>query len=217
MTHSSAPAPANFWDQQYAQPDFKYGTQPNAFVLEQATRLRPGSQLLLPGDGEGRNSVWLAEQGHHVTAVDGSALGIAKALTLAQRRGVTVHAVHADLGEWVPEPQAYDAVVLTYLHLPPALRTRVHGQLLASLRDGGLWILETFHPRQLGYASGGPKAAELLYTLEALRQDLQAFGATPMTELLAWEGEVELDEGSGHQGPAYVTRLIAQKGAALRP
>ena len=208
----SAPAvPVNFWDQQYAHSDFKYGTQPNAFVREHCARLKLRSKLLLPGDGEGRNSVWLAAQGHAVTAVDSSAVGIAKALALAAEKGVTVETVRAELGAWVPPAEQYDGVVQTYLHLSPELRTRVHGQLLASLRPGGLWMLETFHPQQLHYSSGGPKSAELLYTLESLRHDMQSCSGATMTELLAWEGEVLLDEGSGHQGKAYVTRLIACK------
>lgn len=207
---STPQPPVNFWDQQYAQRDFKYGTLPNAFVSEHAARLKPHSKLLLPGDGEGRNSVWLGAQGHAVTAVDSSAVGIAKALALAAQKGVTVVTVHAELGAWIPPAAQYDAVVQTYLHLPPDLRTRVHGKFLACLRPGGLWMLETFHPQQLNYSSGGPKSAELLYTLEALRHDIQSCPDAAMTELLAWEGEVLLDEGSGHQGKAYVTRLIAQ-------
>jgi len=73
----------NFWGQQFSVPDFKYGQQPNRFLREQAVRLKPRSEVLLPGDGEGRNSVWLAEQGHHSTAMDNSAVGLEKAAALA--------------------------------------------------------------------------------------------------------------------------------------
>lgn len=65
-----------FWDQAFDIPGYKYGTAPNAFVREQAARLRPGGRVLVPGDGEGRNGVWLAAQGHEVLSVDGSAVGL---------------------------------------------------------------------------------------------------------------------------------------------
>ena len=68
----------NFWDQQFASDEFKYGKQPNAFLVEQAGLIAPGADILIPGDGEGRNSVWLARQGHRVLAVDASEVGLAK-------------------------------------------------------------------------------------------------------------------------------------------
>lgn len=202
------PAPVNFWDQNYgASAGYKYGEQPNAFLRAQAARLAPGSRVLLPGDGEGRNSVWLAEQGHSVAAVDGSAVGIARAQALARRRGVAIDTTHADLADWSPAPGAFDAVVCIYLHLPPALRRPVHRALARALRPGGLLLLEAFHPGQLALASGGPKDAAMLYTLPLLRED---FGAE-LRELLAEETETRLDEGPGHQGPARVTRWIGQR------
>lgn len=75
----------NFREQHYTAPGYKYGTVPNRYLLGQAHWLTPGSLVLLPGDGEGRNSVWLASQGHRVHAVDSSAVGLAKAQALATR------------------------------------------------------------------------------------------------------------------------------------
>lgn len=201
----------NFWDQKYDMPDYKYGKQANRFLREQAVRLSPASKVLLPGDGEGRNSVWLAEQGHHVTAMDSSAVGLEKTRQLALDRGVSLDIVLADLELWVPEPASFDAVVLTYVHLPPSWRARAHQRLVQGLRPGGWLILEAFHPRQLGYHSGGPKDEALLYTREMIQSDMALFPATALHEVMAWEGEALLDEGSGHQGPAYVTRYIAQR------
>ena len=201
----------NFWDKQFSVADFKYGTLPNAFLLEQAKRLKPRSEVLLPGYGEGRNSVWLAQQGHLVTAVDSSTVGLGKARSLAEQRGVSIKTLHADLEQWVPEVNSYDAIVLIYLHLPPDLRPLVQRNLIRSLRSKGVFILEAFHPQQLNYQSGGPKAVEMLYTLDKIRADLKSDGLNVVTELLAWEGEVNLDEGSGHHGPAYVTRFVARR------
>lgn len=126
----------NFWDQHYTAPGYKYGTAPNQFVTEQAWRLPPASQVLLPGDGEGRNSVWLASQGHRVQTVDSSAVGLAKAQALAAERGVAIHTTHADLTDWHPAPASVDAVVLVYLHLPPAIRAPILHKLAQAL----LWL-----------------------------------------------------------------------------
>lgn len=198
----------NHWDQAYSDVEgYKYGEQPNAFLKEQAHRIPPRARVLLPGDGEGRNGVWLAEQGHQVCALDNSAVGLAKAEALAHRRQVTLQTVLVDLADWQPEPASADAVVLTYLHLPPPLRTPVMHKLVQALKPGGVLLLEAFHPRQLQYSSGGPKNEAMLYTLDMLRGDL----AAGMQELLGSESETLLDEGPGHQGPAYVTRWIGQK------
>ena len=198
----------NFWDQKYDMPDYKYGTLPNQFLQEQQVRLRPASAVLLPGDGEGRNSVWLAEQGHSVTTVDSSALGLDKTRRLAAEKGVVVDAKLADLEHWTPKPASFDAVLLTYVHLPASWRAQAMQRLARGLRSGGWFVLEAFHPLQLGYSSGGPKDASMLYTLQTLRDDLATAG---LQEALAWEGEVHLAEGTGHQGPAYVTRYVAQR------
>lgn len=194
----------NFWDQQFSGADFKYGTRPNAFLLEQAARLPGAARILVPGDGEGRNSVWLASQGHQVLAMDGSAVGLAKARALADEQGVEIETALADLADWQPPVGAFDALVLTYVHLPPAIRASAHQRLADALRPGGLLILEAFHPKQLERSSGGPRQLDMLYALADLEADL----AGRMQWLLHEEGETVLDEGPGHQGPAWVTRLV---------
>lgn len=196
----------NFWDQNFAAAGYKYGTQPNAFLVWQAQRIAPGSEVLVPGDGEGRNGVWLAQQGHRVTAMDGSAVGLQKAQALAAERGVTLTAVHGDLADWSPDPASFDAVVLTFVHLPRALRADAHRRLAAGLRPGGVLLLEAFHPQQLQHGSGGPKDAAMLYTAELLRADFD----DALETLMAWEGEITLEEGSGHQGRAHVTRFVGR-------
>ena len=197
----------HFWDQSFSVEGYKYGTKPNAFLAWQAPRLRPGSRVLVPGDGEGRNGVWLAQMAHRVTSMDGSAVGLEKARALAAQRRVPIETVHADLADWAPEPGVYDAVVLTFVHLPPAIRADAHRRLAQGLRPGGLMLLEAFHPLQLNHHSGGPRDETLLYTLDLLREDL----ADLFEEVLGWQGEVTLDEGPGHQGKAHVTRWIGRK------
>lgn len=199
----------NFWDQNFSVAGFKYGTAPNAFLVEQAHRLKPGCDVLVPGDGEGRNGVWLAQQGHRVTAMDSSAVGLHKAQALAAQRAVTIQTVLGDLADWAPAPASFAAVALTFVHLPPAIRAGAHQRLAAGLRPGGLLILESFHPQQLTHHSGGPRDAAMLYTPELLRGDF-----ADLDEVLLWHGEVELDEGPGHQGLAHVTRFVGRSRAA---
>lgn len=196
----------NLWDQNYSVAGYKYGIRPNAFLVEQAHRLPTKAAVLVPGDGEGRNGVWLAGQGHDVLSVDASRVGLEKSHALAARENVSLSTELADLETWSPAAHSADAVVLTYVHLPPAIRQSAHRRLASALRPGGLLILEAFHPQQLNYASGGPKAVDMLYSLAMLREDFSGC----LQELFASEEEVHLDEGSGHQGPAYVTRWIGQ-------
>ena len=140
-------------------------------------------------------------------ALDASAVCLQKAQTLAGSRGITIETALADLADWQADDASFDAVVLTFVHLPPALRTSAHRRLAAALRPGGLLVLEAFHPSQLGRSSGGPKQIEMLYALADLRSDFVGL----LDEVMGEECEVLLDEGPGHQGQAQVTRYIGQR------
>ena len=201
----------NFWDQNFSVAGFKYGTEPNAFLVQQAHRLPAGADVLVPGDGEGRNGVWLAQQGHRVTAMDGSSVGLEKAGLLARERGVALNTVLGDLADWAPAQEAFDAVVLTYVHLPPAIRQGAHQRLARGLRSGGWLMLACFHPLQLAHSSGGPKDPAMLWEASLLRDDFAGL----VNEVEAWEGVVELSEGGGHQGLAHVTRWVGRSCAAV--
>lgn len=197
----------NFWDQRFAEPGYKYGTEPNAFVCQEAARLLPNSRVLVPGDGEGRNGVWLAQQGHQVTSVDSSAVGLQKAQALAAQRGVTLTTRLVDLADWAPAPDSFDAVVLVFTHLPSSIRAGAHQRLAVGLRRGGWLMQEAFHPHQLSYHSGGPKELSMLYTPELLDHDFAGL----LQPVVSWSGEVSLSEGPGHQGLACVTRWVGQR------
>jgi SAM-dependent methyltransferase len=201
-----------FWNQKFGDTTYQYGVQPNVFLTEQAGLISKGGRVLVPGDGEGRNGVWLAEQGHVVTSVDCSDVGLAKARKLAAQRRVRLETLDADLTDWTPEPASMDAVVLTYVHLPSAVRPRAHQAMIKALKPGGHLILEAFHPSQVGLSSGGPKDVDMLYTAACLRADAQASGVAGQ-ELTALEGRVTLDEGPFHQGPAQVTRWVWRRSA----
>ena len=199
---------SELWNEKFGQVDFLYGTHPNEFLVSQVYRLTPGSRVLVPGDGEGRNGVWLAEQGFDVTTIDYSAVGCDKARQLADERDVSL-AVHcADLTEWAWDEDDFDAVMLIYLHFEPDARRDVYRKAVDVLRPGGLIIVEMFHPRQLDYQSGGPKRADMLVRASDLTADLRA-----VEWLILAEGKVLLDEGPGHNGPGFVTHGVGRRPA----
>jgi len=97
-----------FWDARFAAPDYIFGTAPNVFLAAQRTLFQPGMRVLEIGCGEGRNSVWLAQQGCVVTGVDISPRALAKADKLAAERGVKVQWIEADIADWVWQAERFD-------------------------------------------------------------------------------------------------------------
>jgi len=198
--------PATNWDERYAVDHYIYGTSPNEYLRGTVHLLSPGARVLVAADGEGRNGVWLAEQGMRVVSVDRSAAGVNKAARLAAERGVAIDAVCADLAIWEPPPGSFDAAIAIFAHFPPDVRPRIHSTLVRALRPGGVLILEAFHPRQLGRASGGPRDVTMLYDAETLQRDF-----ADLTILELGDRIVTLDEGPKHQGEGHVVQLLARR------
>ncbi|MBN1207325.1 MAG: class I SAM-dependent methyltransferase [Myxococcaceae bacterium] len=171
-----------------------------------APRLPPRARVLSLAEGEGRNAVYLASLGHHVTAVDASRVGLEKAQRLAAERGVVLETVVSDLSDFPIAPSAWDAAILVFCHLPSPLRRRVHRALVDGLRPGGVVLLEAYTPAQLGFRTGGPPVAELLYTAEELRADFMGLELPVLREI-----EREVVEGSLHTGRAAVVQLVGRK------
>ena len=199
-----------FWDERYEGEAFAYGEAPNAFLASLADRFPSRGRTLVPGDGEGRNGVFLAQRGLRVETLDLSAQGVAKARRLAAARGVTLQALQGDVLTWDWPVAAYDVIALLYLHLPADGRRALHGRALAALKIGGLIVLEAFTPRQIEKqrqgGRGGPRDAALLYEPGDLRADF----AGSEIELLR-ETEVDLREGTLHVGESAVVRLVARR------
>jgi SAM-dependent methyltransferase len=203
--------PANPWDERFSGEGFAYGTRPSRWLTENAHLLPTGLPVLALGEGEGRNAVHLAGLGLAVEAVDGSAVGLAKARKLAGSRGLSLRTTVADLADFVPATGSYGAVLLVFLHLPPALRATVHARAAAALAPGGLVILEAFTPRQLAHTSGGPRQPEMLYEPSMLRGDFPGVEWGTLSEV-----EADLDEGPLHQGRASLVRGLGRRGTLGR-
>lgn len=195
---------ADFWDRVYEGEAYRFGSEPNAFLVSRAGEIRPGGAVLCIGDGEGRNGVWLARSGLRVTSLDQSPVAARKCAALAKRSGVELEVVIGQLPGYPLPDAAFDAVVLIFVHLPPDVRRAVHAAALRALRPGGVLILEAFTPAQLGRPSGGPPMRERLQTAADLAQDFAGLRLAQLEET-----ETELAEGDGHRGPAAVVRLVA--------
>ncbi len=201
--------PPDFWDARYAEPALAYGDAPNDFLASVAVRLPPGGRVLCLAEGQGRNAVFLAERGHHVTAVDRSAVGLERAQALADRRGVAIETVAADLADYDLGEHPWDAIVSVFAHTSAEVRRRLHRRVVAALRPGGAFVLEAYTPAQTERDTGGPSGAQAIditMTAAGLADELDGLDA----EILA-ETEREVVEGPYHSGAAAVVQMLAWK------
>lgn len=197
----------NRWNERYAGEDFLFGTAPNAFLVAQRGRLPHHGKALAVADGEGRNGVWLAEQGLDVLAVDASDVGLAKSRRLAAERGVRMAWELADLASWDFGRERFDVIAAIFIQFAdPALRTRLFAGMSAALKPGGVLLLEGYRPEQLGYGTGGPSEVANLYTEAMLRE---AFADLAIEHLAAYDAEIH--EGNGHRGMSALIDLVARK------
>lgn len=197
----------NIWDERYAEETYLFGTEPNAFLLSQRHRLKPGMNCLAVADGEGRNGVWLAQHGLNVMSVDASPVASAKAGKLAKLKGVTLKREVVDLMQWQWGENKFDVVVAIFIQFaPPDMRTQMFADIKHCLKPGGLLLLQGYTPRQLEYGTGGPSQADNLYTETMLRE---AFG--DMEILHFAEHDDVIHEGTGHHGMSALIDLVACK------
>jgi SAM-dependent methyltransferase len=193
------------WDERYREKEFAYGREPNDFLRGMVDCLPVGKTLCL-AEGEGRNAVFLARMGHHVTAVDLSIVGLEKANRLAVEHQVGIQTIHSDLAHYRIAPDSWDAIVSIFAHVPPPLRQSVHREVVAGLRPGGVFLLEAYTPDQLNYRTGGPPVEEMMMTLESLVEELRGLEWLHAQELVR-----DVREGEFHHGTGAVVQLVGRK------
>jgi len=215
-----------FWNSVFSKPEYHYGTSPNDFLRDKVEHYVLNGQWFailgidLPEElhvvefaaGEGRNSVWLAQQGFQVTAFDLSDVGMKKARELARQHDVVIDtrtddAIDLGLNATGWRDSA-DVLVSTFFHVSPERKRNLLAAHRNILRSGGILIAEWFHPDQRlhNHSSGGPGSSEMMFTAAELRThfaDWLVLECRETTRTLA--------EGDGHQGTAAVTQLVAQK------
>ena len=196
---------SDFWNDRYNKKDYLYGLQPNVFFKSQIVKYKPGN-LFMPGDGEGRNSVYAASLGWKVDAVDFSSVAIEKARKLSGSFNLQINYEIEDLNEYFPKKNFYDAASLIFVHLTPVVRKNLHAKLIDCLKLKGVIIIEVYEKKQIGKNSGGPQSAEMLYSIDELQNDFSNLQILYLKEVL-----IDLNESEKHSGVANVIRFVGMK------
>lgn len=197
------------WNERYSEAEYLFGTEPNDFLKETFSKIPAGGRVLCLAEGEGRNAVFLAEQGYQVTAMDLSDVGLNKALQLAGHRGVEITTQVADLASYQFGEEEWDGIVSIWVHMPTEVRRYVHAQIVPALKQNGMFIIEAYTEQQLTMdAVGGPPATqkERFGSLETLQTELVELG-----EIMCLEAQRMVSEGKGHQGLSAVVQFVGRK------
>ncbi|MCA8985793.1 MAG: class I SAM-dependent methyltransferase [Planctomycetaceae bacterium] len=192
------------WNDRYSDEEFIYGTNPNEFLVEHSSKLR--GPVLSLAEGEGRNAVFLALLGLHVTGVDGSSIGLTKARKLASMKGVDILTEVADLATYNPAPNHYMSVISISAHLPSNIRNRLYPLVERCLMPNGLLLLEAYSENQLRRNTGGPNDADMLMTVSKIEREFPN-----LEPLMLHEIQREVSEGKHHTGMASVVQFIGRK------
>ena len=194
------------WNEKFSGKEYSYGTEPNDFLRSVADKIKSNGEVLSLCEGEGRNSVFLAQQGFQVLGVDGSSVGLEKAKQLAEELGVVIETQVANLADYEIEPEKWDAIVMIFGHLPKELRKKVNAKIVKGLKKEGVFILEGYSPKQLPLNTGGPKDISMLYDLVEVNSELEGLDFE-----IAHEIEREIIEGKGHTGHGFVVQILGRK------
>lgn len=192
------------WDKRYRPDKYVYGTEPNLFFKEWIDKQKPG-KLLLPAEGEGRNAVYAAQLGWDVFAFDFSYEAKKKAIRLAGKVGAKFE--YKVLGaQDFKTNEKYDAVALIYAHFGREVKRVLFPRILELLNPGGTLLIEVFSIDQFLLDGGGPKNPDLLYDLKEIEIEFASLETKYLEKL-----EIDLQEGSLHQGISDVIRYIGVK------
>lgn len=199
--------PLETWNARFARDEYLFGEEPNAFLRANAHWMQRGDSVLCVADGEGRNSVWLAEQGFEVRAFDFAPNAVAKAKRLAQRRNVSVAHELGDAYTWPWTTRRYQALVAVFIQfLPPESRNDAFAGMMSTIEPGGLFLLEGYRPEQVDYATGGPPRREHMYTREWLEATFSGWKILALKDY-----DAVIREGKAHNGLSALIDLVARK------
>jgi len=152
------------WEKRFGRKEFALGKEPNPF-LKKHIHLLPKGRALDVATGEGRNAVFLAQNGFEVDAVDISEKGLKKARKLAREKEVKINTFLVDLDRYQIEKERYDLIANFYF-----LKRRLIPRIKKGLKKGGKVIFETYLLEHRTLGTGGPKQAKyFLKSNEPLR------------------------------------------------
>ena len=187
---------AKEWDERYRQGK-GMPEEPSALLVENRALLPAGGRALDIAMGSGRNALYLASLGFRVTGVDVSGVAVALCREKAERLGLAVETVVADLEDYRLPADTYDLVINFHY-----LQRNLAVPIVQALKRGGVLVFESFTIGQLQYGYG-PKDPAFLMRPGELRE---MFAGLEM--LLYFEGVIE-----GDRGPKAVAQLIGRKSA----
>lgn len=195
-----------FWNEKYEEEGYFFGLKPNSFVASTSHLIKSGGSVLTIGEGEGRNAVFLAEQGFQVAGVDVSDKGREKALAFAEDRGVSFDYILEDLMIFDFGQDKWDAIIACFAHTPEEVRKSMLEKLEPSLKAGGLFILEGFNVKQLEIGQRGPKSPDIMFYLDELKRAFKHSDIILGQEIIRKE---DIKEKGEHN--CAVTQFIARK------
>jgi SAM-dependent methyltransferase len=165
------------WDERYSGDELVWTSTPNQFLVAEVVGLPAGRAVDL-ACGEGRNSIWLAEQGWEVTGVDFSPVGLAKAKRFADLWGVQVAWVESPVENWTPPPDGFDLVAVLYLQLPLPTRSAALATAASAVAPGGTLLVVAHDVDNLTRGYGGPQNPDVLYRVSEVTEAAVDAGLT---------------------------------------
>ncbi|MFP5385118.1 MAG: class I SAM-dependent methyltransferase [Bacteriovoracia bacterium] len=196
----------DFWNTRYAEYDSVYGTSPNDFLRDQVHCLPQQGKILCLAEGEGRNALFLAQNGFIVTAVDFSEKAIEKLQRRSKELNLSIQTVVADLNDFEMGSSEWDGIVSIFGHLPPRTRKIVHGKIVRALKPEGVFLMEAYCPEQLLLKTGGPKEEDMFMTLDIINEELSDLKPQIKRTCIR-----EINEGLFHNGLSAVVQFIGSK------
>jgi len=162
------------WNDRYAGQELVWSAGPNELFASQVSGLQPGKALDV-ACGEGRNAIWLAEEGWDVTAIDFSDVGIKKASQIAEKRGVSLTWIAEDVSTWNLPQEEYDLVAVLYLHTGEAERKLWLRNVLNTVKPSGTFIYIGHDPSNIASGVGGPQDLALLPSVDEITNTMEDF------------------------------------------
>lgn len=197
---------SKFWDERYNEPGFAYGLEANDYLVSISDQLKPNSNILCIAEGEGRNAIYLAKQGHQVTAIDYSFVGLDKLSRYAALNSLQIETIHQDLNHYEFEENKWDVIVCIFGHFNKNLREKVFKSVYNSLKADGIFIMESYSELQLKNNTGGPQALEMLYSIDELATYFNNYSNIRINKT-----ERMINEGKYHNGKSSTIQILAKK------
>lgn len=134
----------DYWNGKFSDPQTQFKREPSRLLVD-AIRGRHPARALDIGMGEGRNAIFLAQQGWQTTGVDLSDVAVAQAKARAAQLHVSLTAIVDNLDHYDFGKNQWDLIAFFYMHgWYHAAKPASHERILAALKPGGLLVIEGF-------------------------------------------------------------------------